>query len=345
MCRICILATIAIAAAAAAFADLTLHPIYKTYRARYAYSPATGTFGRVAHSELDVLRRGEIFDSSVNSGYFNSVDDMTILDWADLPTLSETFGEFEFDYYLDGSQPIDYAVNFYSDDNGFNDYHRDPIDPAHPAGLVLTGLPGSPDPNGPCCAGWVITVDMTGSGFNTTIAGPDKDGIAGADFSYTYHATHLGNATALGPSISTPGELYPPDPDPETGVENVFDYFAPDIDPDDPNGNFIGSFWSSSGPPWPFFQFYLVLSHAQPRCPSGLPTDCNTDIVGDAPADPPNCQIDLTDLSVLLSNFGQSGQSFSDGDVYPAVLGATPDGEVDLDDLSLMLVDFGNNCQ
>ncbi len=91
-------------------------------------------------------------------------------------------------------------------------------------------------------------------------------------------------------------------------------------------------------------QFVCYTIVEPPGCPSGLPTDCDTDIVGNTPADPPNCMVDLTDLSVLLVNFGTGGNTFNDGDVHPAVLGGTPDGDVDLDDLSQMLVDFGRNC-
>ncbi len=342
-----VFAAAAVAVAAAAYADLTLHPIQKAYRASYAYSAATGTFERVAKSELDGLRTGEIFDSSEGTGYFSSQDDGfggwdVWLDWGDVASLSETFDEFTFDYYLDAGDPIDRIVNFYTEDNGFNDTDRVPIDATYTGGILFTGLPGSPNPDpNACCSGWLITVDMVGSGFNTTIAGSDKDGIAGADFSYTYTSESAGAATLLGPSLSNPPGAEG-DPDPVTGVESAFDIFSPDLS--DPNLNYLGTFWFGP-PPAPYAQFYLVLSAAAPGCPSGLPTDCDTDIVGDTAGSAPNCKIDLTDLSVLLSNFGQTGQTFFDGDVHPVVLGGTADGDVDLDDLSQMLVDFGNNCQ
>ncbi len=337
-----VFAAAAVAVAGWAFADLTLQPVNKVYRGKLAYSAATGTFERVAPGEVDGLRAGEIFDSSEGTGYFSSSIPDLWLDWADVATASETFGEFQFDYFLDGSLPVDYVVNWYTDDNGFNDTARDPIDATYTGGLLFTGLPGSPDPGGPCCSGWIFTVDMTGGGFNTTIAGPNKDGIAGADFSYTYQAVDSGNATLLGPSLSNPPGPEG-DPDPVTGVESAFDIFSPDLS--DPNNNYVGTFWFGP-PPAPYAQFYLVLSTGgAPGCPSGLPTDCDTDIVGDTAGSAPNCKVDLTDLSTLLTNFGQTGQTFFEGDVHPAVLGGTPDGDVDLDDLSQMLVDFGNNCQ
>lgn len=58
---------------------------------------------------------------------------------------------------------------------------------------------------------------------------------------------------------------------------------------------------------------------------------CEGDIDG-------NDAVDLTDLSILLSNFGTaSGASFEDGDL-------DGDGDVDLADLSVLLANFGRSC-
>ncbi len=62
-----------------------------------------------------------------------------------------------------------------------------------------------------------------------------------------------------------------------------------------------------------------------------VPIGCPGDINGDG-------QIDLDDLSILLSNFGNTGAGPTDGDI-------DGDGDVDLTDLSLMLDVFGTQCQ
>lgn len=61
------------------------------------------------------------------------------------------------------------------------------------------------------------------------------------------------------------------------------------------------------------------------------PGGCTADLDGDG-------VVGLTDLSVLLSNFGQpSGMTFADGDI-------NGDGAVDLADLSALLSEFGLDC-
>lgn len=71
----------------------------------------------------------------------------------------------------------------------------------------------------------------------------------------------------------------------------------------------------------------LVFRHNVPP-----PPDCPADLTGDG-------QIDLTDLSVLLLHFGESGGvSHDDGDI-------DDDDDVDLGDLSALLAVFGAGCE
>ena len=51
-----------------------------------------------------------------------------------------------------------------------------------------------------------------------------------------------------------------------------------------------------------------------------------------------DCDVDLTDLAVLLANFGESGgAAYADGDV-------DLDGDIDLTDLAILLAGFGATC-
>lgn len=59
------------------------------------------------------------------------------------------------------------------------------------------------------------------------------------------------------------------------------------------------------------------------------PPSCRSDLDGDM-------VIDITDLSLLLSNYGQTGKIPGDIDL---------DGDVDITDLSLMLSDYGRTCR
>jgi len=94
---------------------------------------------------------------------------------------------------------------------------------------------------------------------------------------------------------------------------------------DDPNNPIAGD------------QFACYTIQAAPGCP--LPGCERADI---DPAGGGDCDVDLTDLAVLLSNFGiTSGATRDQGDIDPAA----GDGDVDLTDLALMLSDFGAVCQ
>jgi hypothetical protein len=60
-----------------------------------------------------------------------------------------------------------------------------------------------------------------------------------------------------------------------------------------------------------------------------------SDLLGDLDGD---CDVDLTDLSILLSNYGTTGgATYADGDL-------DSDGDVDLADLALLLASYGAEC-
>ncbi len=89
----------------------------------------------------------------------------------------------------------------------------------------------------------------------------------------------------------------------------------------------------TSGPSDMVFNNFRGLALAAQPIPDGVdallfgcPEDLNADRF-----------IDLDDLSILLVNFGQSGQTAADGDL-------NGDTAIDLTDLSMMLVKFGQGC-
>jgi hypothetical protein len=60
------------------------------------------------------------------------------------------------------------------------------------------------------------------------------------------------------------------------------------------------------------------------------PPDCPEDLNGDG-------EIDLSDLAILLANYGMTGAAPEDGDL-------DGDGDVDLTDLSALLAVYGTSC-
>jgi len=266
------------------------------------------------------------WDSTRTSGYFSQRQpDELVLDWGDSdgPCLAQ-IDSFEIGYATDLPAGVEIDVVFYSSDNGFGDVGRRPE-----VGLRLTGLPGSTTPG--FYMGWLITVAPVTS--IDLSASADLDGDALGDFSYSYH---FRNADAGGTALV--GPLIAGDPNVAPGIENVFDLFS--IDPNvivgpndfllpDINTVYDGPFWYGGTP---FAQFYMGLAgdanEPEPCCLADI--------------EPPggDCDVDLTDLAALLSNFGFVGPiSRNGGDIEPC-LGAA-DQDVDGLDLALMLSSFG----
>lgn len=76
-------------------------------------------------------------------------------------------------------------------------------------------------------------------------------------------------------------------------------------------------------------------------CPNNHPGCDNSDIF---PAGGGDCNVDLSDLGVVLSNFNPSvgGRTRDQGDIFPLAGG---DGFVNLSDLGQVLADFGTDCR
>ncbi len=77
-----------------------------------------------------------------------------------------------------------------------------------------------------------------------------------------------------------------------------------------------------------------------PSCPNPHPACTNSDIFPSGG----DCQVNLSDLGVVLANFapGVGGKSRDQGDLFPLAGG---DGFVDLSDLGQILADYGADCR
>jgi hypothetical protein len=311
--------------AAPLLADGGLLRVGEVRRASYHYDRATGAMTRTADTGL---RTYVCWDSSLTSGYFSAFGpDEVALDWGDADTrncLSAVSG-FQIGYASELlNQSLDIDVVFYASDNGFGTVTRSLV-----AALRLTGLPDGVSPG--AFVGWIVDLTVTPP-IDLRSEDLDADGLG--DFSYTYNMRNVPGDGHAGPLISG-------DPNVATGAEEAFDFFTRDpnvaVEPNefliaDVNTTYEGTFWCCNA----LIQWHLRLSAGDPNFPG-----CDHPSCVAADIEPPggDCDVDLSDLAVLLVNFGvTSGATRGDGDVEGA------DGDVDLSDLAVMLGAFGVDC-
>lgn len=282
-----------------------------------------------------------IWSAVETSGYFFGIGSCThtppqwnalALDWGDLTAES----------FIDGFA-IGYATNaptdpnavtmeflFLNNSNGFSENEFDP--PA--AGFVLS-LPGLP-PDWPYqFAGWIVTIELEGSGLEFCLGDLDIDGDGLADFGYTNRVVDATGASATGPLLV--GFTYNPPFENAPGAEDAFDYYwqdpnEPCLDPDGPY-LYEGTYWGSGTI---FRQFYLELYGQLAGCKApGCPQGCGGADLDDDGA------VGLTDLSRLLAAYGCGA-----GDpCYDECADLSGSGEIDLADLAQMLSAFGLSCR
>lgn len=181
-----------------------------------------------------------MWDSSVPTGSFsNRVSTQKVLDWGD--TNAGTVNGFQIGYATNSTVPVSVAIEFFTDDDGFNTAGRVPV----PGGsFTINGLPGTSVPGQ--IQGFIFDIDLMG-GLEFLLDGNDLDGDGRDDFSYRYHMANRGNATSMGPLVSTDGGA-PPGSAGGPGMEDVFDRFT--------NNVYDGTFFFSGNP---FAQFHMRL--------------------------------------------------------------------------------------
>jgi len=315
--------------AAPLLADSGLLRVSEVRRASYHYDRVSGVMTRTTDTGL---RSYVCWDNTRNRGYFASFSaDQLAHDWgdADNATCLSAVTGFQIGYaattLADGHVDVDFA--FYANDNGFGDVRRTVA-----ATLRLTGLPDGTTPT--IYLGWIVDLTVTPP---IDVTSADHDGDGNGDFAYTYNMRNVPAGGLAGPLISA---------DPNTalsiGAENAFDRFTRDpnvvVEPNefliaDVNTLYDGTFWGS----YLWVQWHLRLSAGDPNFPGCDHPSC---VAADIePAGGGDCDVDLSDLAVLLAHFGAtSGATREDGDVEGA------DGDVDLSDLALLLSAYGADC-
>ena len=272
-----------------------------------------------------------LWAATESSGYFwGSVHGEVGLDWGDIAG-PVPVGGFVFTEFTNSSPAHGDAwavIMIYAEENGWNSSGRIAI-----AGFLIENLPTSPYIRDEYW-GYICHVELETP---FVIDGSDLDSDGLVDFGYAQWFVWPSPGAYMGPGIA--GD---PNADPPTapGIEDAIDIF---IDPNlftDPNltgGSFQGTYWFGGDP---FAQFYFEL--LAPGCPNPGNSGryCIADIDGSF-----DCIVDLSDLAVLLNNYGMTtGATFNMGDIEPYDSVWPGDGDIDLGDLSELLSQYGDDC-
>jgi hypothetical protein len=287
--------------------------------------------GKLTPTTPDALRYGNlVWASNASTGYYSSCYDTqdTFLDWGDTSgtyTINGFGNAYAVPTTMTLPKRITVIVRYWADDDGFNSNGRQ-----YMAGFAIINCPTT---NAQGYNGWIITVDLEGTGYEFSIAGNDLDGDTLNDFSYNYWFQNVPTpAAAVGPIISGDANQILQAP----GQYDAFDSYS---DPNLKPLSYVGS-WYFGGTP--FAQFWCELyadTNVPYHCPNpgGSGKYCQADI--DVAQD---CIVNLPDLSKLLANYNTtSGATRLQGDVAPHPAG---DGAVNLADLSMLLAQYNDNC-
>ncbi len=247
------------------------------------------------------------------------------------------FAEFTNSQAADGDCYAIIAI--YAEENGGNSSGRVLV-----AGYRIENIPGSTHlPNE--YWGHIWGVDL---GTPFVLDGGDLDGDGLVDWGYAQFFSGRTPGCLHGPPLCgliDPNHLPPGAP----GVEDAFDVFADTSWNHDPNGwldddpnlrsSFVGTYWFGGVPAFCQFYFQLYASQCPNRGDAGR--YCHADIDGSF-----DCIVGLTDLAVLLSNYGMTtGASLLNGDVDPYdPYVSSGDGDVDFADLAELLSQYGDDC-
>jgi hypothetical protein len=260
------------------------------------------------------------------------------LDWGDIdgPAVVGGISFSEFTNSQAGDGDLYAIIAIYAEENGDDSAGR-----VLAAAYVINNIPGSDHPPDEYWGHiWDVDLDT-----RFVLDGTDLDGDGLVDWGYAQFfsgRTPPASMCRHGPALCDlidPNHLPPAAP----GVEDAFDLFmnsnwnngSQQFDPNNIEPFFVGTYWGHA-----YAQFYFEL-HA-PQCPNRGDAGryCHADIDGSF-----DCIVGLTDLAVLLSNYGlTTGAHWRDGDVDPYDHYFPGDGDVDLGDLSELLGQYGDDC-
>jgi hypothetical protein len=206
------------------------------------------------------------------------------------------------------------------------------------AAYVINNIPGSTHPPNEYW-GYIWGVDL---GTPFVLDGNDLDADGLVDWGYFQFFSGRTPGCLHGPAIYAwfdPNIIPPECP----GIEWPFDLF---VNPNWNNGpenfdpNNIEPFFVSTYSGQWFVQIYFELY--APQCPNRGDAGryCQADIDGSF-----DCIVGLSDLAVLLSNYGMTtGATWREGDVDPYDPYSPGDGDVDQGDLAELLMQYGDDC-
>lgn len=237
------------------------------------------TLSSVGKGGLEVGEYWENLDFENNGTFFFNVDDEPLQifghevgDWGDVAdgsfvqSIAIAYATDMGDPNFLGIEGLDLVLNFYVEYVGFGE-------PAvHVVTIVIEDIPGAEQAGQFSLISGTLDLTVTGSEF--CITGPDLDGDGLTDFGYGYsfvQAQTSGRGT-IGPMLTLPataGGLGN-----ATGVEDAFDEFEGPM-----QQNIIGTFNFGGTPPEsPFASFYMALDSNGSPCPSG--NECYADCDG-----------------------------------------------------------------
>ena len=250
-----------------------------------AGSPEVGEFWE----NTDYIGNGTIFfnlDDGANAVFGREAGDWgDVADGSFVQSIAIGYATDLLDPNFVGIVGLDLVVNFYVEYEGFGG-------PAvHVATIIVEDLPGAATAGQASLVTGTIDLTVTGSEF--CIAGPDLDGDELTDFGYRYSfvQAQVGAKGTIGPLTAYPASLGGLGN--ATGVENGFDEFeAP------PQQNIIGTYNFGGTPPTePIASFYMALDNDNSPCPSG--TVCYADCDGSTGAG----VLDIFDFLCFQTNF------------------------------------------
>ena len=229
-------------------------------------------------------------DTAGNGNYFWGIDNkaqgrigMEGLDWGDTAN-DVTVDGFEFAYAGDKGMGLDpngegvpglnMEIYFYNNENGFGD-----SDGAAVAGFSIIDLPGVS--GNYTYEGWIVTIDLAGTGYEFLLSGNDEDGDGLQDFGYSYSCDQQqkGGPGIMGPLLAAPnaGE----------GQEDAFDLYT-----EPSKSGYINSYYFGG---FPFAGFDMVLYGS-----IGGGNECYADCDGDK-------ALTLFDFLCFVNDFNVSG--------------------------------------